>query len=68
MSYIGTGAITWADIERTGKALLPKPASAALSAYGFYRKHPWILPVGIAAVIGIPFALGYTLGKRRRGR
>jgi hypothetical protein len=32
----------------------------------FYRKNEWALPLTIAALIGVPFLLGMTVGRRRR--
>ncbi len=31
------------------------------------KRYPWALPVGLIALVGIPLALGYRLGQRRRG-
>jgi hypothetical protein len=39
-----------------------------LGAYYMTRVHKWILPVGIAAVLGLPFLLGYGLGRKRTRR
>lgn len=33
-----------------------------LKAYIWVRKNPWAFPVGIAALLGIPFLLGYFTG------
>ena len=71
MSYLPTGAVDWRDIEKlipVAENLGLKKVAKPLRAYVWYRKNPWILPVGIAAVIGIPFALGYAFGKRTKKR
>jgi len=38
-----------------------------LDLFILYRQKPWILPVGIGAVLAVPALLGYFVG-RRRGR
>lgn len=35
-----------------------------LRAYTYAEANPWVYPVGIAAVVGIPFLLGYLVGKK----
>lgn len=35
-----------------------------LRAYAYMRKHPWALWLGIAAVVGIPFFLGYSTRRK----
>lgn len=37
-----------------------------LRAFIYTQKNPWILPVAIAAMLGLPFLLGYAVGKRRK--
>jgi hypothetical protein len=34
-----------------------------LRYYVYAQANPWVYPVAIAAVLGIPFLLGYSLGK-----
>jgi hypothetical protein len=34
-----------------------------LRAYAYAEAHPWVYPLGIAAVVGIPFLLGYLVAK-----
>lgn len=36
-----------------------------LRAFVFYEENPWVGPVAIAAILGLPFLLGYTFGKKR---
>lgn len=36
---------------------------APLRAYVYAEQHPWVYPLGIAAVIGIPFLIGYLAGE-----
>lgn len=36
-----------------------------LEAFVYYKKHTWVLPVAVVALIGLPFILGYTLGRPR---
>ena len=33
-----------------------------LRAYVYAEQHPWIYPVAIGALVGIPFLLGYLAG------
>lgn len=37
-----------------------------LRAYVYAQANPWVYPVAIAAVLGIPFLVGYSMGKDRR--
>jgi hypothetical protein len=37
-----------------------------LKAYRYTRQHSWALPVAMAAVVALPFAIGYALGKGKR--
>lgn len=37
-----------------------------MRAYVTVKKHPVLLPLGAAIVIGLPVLLGYYLGKRKR--
>lgn len=37
-----------------------------LRGYVYAKQNPWVLPLGVAALLGIPMALGYTLGKRSK--
>lgn len=37
-----------------------------MRAYVAVKKHPLLLPLGIAVVVGIPVLFGYYLGKRKR--
>ncbi len=39
------------------------PMMPPLRAYVYAQAHPWAYAVAAAVVIGIPLALGYTLGK-----
>lgn len=41
-----------------------KKAMTPLRAYAYAETHPWVYPVSIAAVVGIPFLLGYLVAKR----
>jgi len=36
-----------------------------LDAYITYRKNPWLGYVAVAAALGLPFFLGYVMGKKR---
>ena len=36
-----------------------------LKAFVYLRQHPWILPAGAAAAVGLIFAVGYAAGRRR---
>lgn len=38
-------------------------AVPALKAWVYAKRHPWAVPVGAAAVLGIPFLLGYLAGR-----
>ena len=40
-----------------------RSAMPALRAYVFAQQNPWLYPVAIAAVIGVPLLIGYELGK-----
>ncbi len=37
--------------------------TTALRAYSYAEQNPWIYPVAIAAIIGLPMLIGYELGK-----
>ncbi len=37
--------------------------AVALRGYVYAQENPWVVPVAIAAVVGIPFFLGYMMGK-----
>jgi hypothetical protein len=41
-----------------------KYAVAPLKAYKYALQHKWVAPVAALAVLGIPFFIGYSLGKR----
>jgi hypothetical protein len=38
-------------------------AVPALRAYVYAQQNPWVYPAAIAAIIGLPFWLGYELGR-----
>jgi hypothetical protein len=48
---------------RTGGIGLRKVV-APLRAYVYAEQRPWIQPVAIAAAVGVPFVLGYLLGRK----
>jgi len=41
-------------------------AVTPLKGFLFYRENPWVVPVGILAVLGAPFYMGYLFGKKRK--
>ncbi len=43
------------------------PVMPALRAYVYAQQNPWVYPVAIAAVLGLPFLLGKMVGEGRRG-
>ena|SRR5258705_8123616 len=34
--------------------------------FAYAEQHKWVYPVSVAAVLGIPFVLGYLIGKKKR--
>lgn len=40
-----------------------RKAIPALRAYVYAEQNPWVYPIAIAAIIGIPMWIGYELGK-----
>lgn len=40
-------------------------AVTPLRAAVFARQNPWVVPVAVAVILGLPFALGYSFGKGR---
>ncbi len=36
-----------------------------LDAYIYTQRNPWAVPAGVAAVLAVPFLLGYALGRGR---
>lgn len=34
--------------------------------YVAYQKNRWVLPVAALAILGLPFLLGYSVGKKKR--
>lgn len=51
-------------IPRAGGIGLRK-AVPLVKAYVYAEQHPWVKPVAVAAALGIPFLLGYLVGRRR---
>ncbi len=49
---------------RTGGIGLRK-AVPVFRAYVYAEQHPWVKPVAVAAAVGVPFLLGYLVGRRR---
>lgn len=49
---------------KTGGIGLRKVAPV-MRAYVYAEQHPIVKPVAVAAVIGVPFLLGYLVGRRR---
>jgi hypothetical protein len=39
-------------------------AMPALRAYVYAQANPWVYPVAIAAILGIPLYIGYELGRK----
>lgn len=37
-----------------------------LRGYVYAQQHKWVYPLAIAAVVGVPMAIGYALGKGRK--
>lgn len=37
--------------------------AAPLRAAVYTREHPWVFAASVAALVGVPFVLGYVLGK-----
>ena len=37
-----------------------------IRVYTFHRKNPWVIPLGVAATLGLIFYAGYRTGKGRR--
>jgi hypothetical protein len=50
--------------SRTGGIGLRK-AVPAMRAWVFAEQNPWVKPVAVATVVGIPFLLGYLFGRKR---
>lgn len=42
-----------------------RTAMPALRAYVYAQQNKWVYPVAIAAILGIPFWIGYELGRDR---
>lgn len=42
-------------------------AMPALRAYVYAQQNTWVYPVAVAAIVGIPFWLGYIFGEGSRG-
>lgn len=38
----------------------------ALRAYVYAQQHPWVYPLAVAVVLGLPLWAGYRLGKDHR--
>jgi hypothetical protein len=51
----------------TGQGIGLRKVVKPLELFVFYRKNEWILPVAIGGLIGLPFLLGYVVGKPGRG-
>lgn len=51
----------------TGQGIGLRKVVKPLELFVFYRKNEWVLPVAIAGLVGLPFLLGYVVGKPGRG-
>lgn len=60
------------DLEPKTPAGAPSPGLGLnklvmpLKAYRYTRRHWWAMPAAIGVVVGVPFLLGYSMGKGRR--
>lgn len=52
----------------TGQGIGLRKVVRPLELFVFYRKNPWIAPVAIGGLIGLPFVLGYLLGRPGRSK
>ncbi len=43
-----------------------RAAVSPLSLFVVHKKNPWLAPVAVLAILGIPFFVGYNLGKSRK--
>jgi hypothetical protein len=41
-------------------------AVTPLRGFLYYRENPWVVPVGLIAILGAPFYMGYLFGKKRK--
>ena len=51
----------------TGQGIGLRKVVKPLELFVYYRKNEWILPVAVAGLVGLPFLLGYVVGKPSRG-
>lgn len=42
-----------------------RSAMPALRAYVYAQQNPWVYPLAIAAILGIPLWIGYELGRTK---
>lgn len=38
-------------------------AVTPLRAYVYAKQNPWVFPVAVLAILGVPFLVGYSIGK-----
>lgn len=50
-------------LHLSSPARLKKP-TLALRGYVYAEQRPWVYPAAIAAVVGVPFLLGYLVGRK----
>lgn len=43
------------------------PIQPYLRAYVYAQEHKWVYAVGAAVILGLPFMIGYDVGKGKRG-
>lgn len=56
-------ACTSTPLRAPSPARLKAPV-VAMRAYVYAEKNPWAYPVAAAAVVGVPFLLGYLVGRK----
>lgn len=56
-------ACTSTPLGYQSPAKLKKPV-VALRGFVFAEQNPWAYPAAIAAVVGVPFLLGYLVGRK----
>jgi hypothetical protein len=49
--------------EMAGGSASISRITSAMRAYAFAQQNSWVYPVAIAAIIGLPLWIGYTMGK-----
>lgn len=52
----------------TGQGIGLRKVVRPLELFVFYRKNPWIAPVAVASLVGLPFLMGYLLGRPGRSK